>query len=137
MNDEDLYGRMGFGDSHKVMTLMMSKIKHNLQYWYDNASIIKESIITFMDFSVAYSLDKVLLQLEPVKDIINNHVSQSFIFLNYPANFHYRTLYYTVLTKLIFADSNPSSLDVFIKPIIETLTNLSNMSNLDNSSLKV
>lgn len=128
---------MGHGDSPKVLSLIMSKIKHNLQYWYDNPSIIKESIITFMDFTVVCLIDKVLLSLDPVKDIINNHVSQSFVFLNYPSNFKYRTLYYTTLMKLVLSDKNPSSIDIFLKPIIETLTNLSNVGDLNNSQLKV
>lgn len=132
-----MFDRLGHGNSPDIINIIMTKILHNLQFWGENESIIKETIYVFTDLTLSCSIEKILITLDPVKKIIENHTAQMFPFLNYYANYHHRSIYYATLSRLVLVEGKIESFQAFMKPIVDTLIALNNLQDINNQDAVV
>lgn len=67
------FEKMGLGDYTSVMNAIVEKICSNLRYWGDNDQVINASLKLFLSLSHGYQGCKLLLQLESVEFMLQNH----------------------------------------------------------------
>jgi hypothetical protein len=77
---------------------------NNLKVWAKSKKIIDETMDLFNELSLGYSSTKLTAKLETIKFILNNHSVEQFQFLAEPIHFRSRTVFYSILTKLLFSD---------------------------------
>lgn len=64
---------MNLENQMAVLTVFMNKICNNLKVWAKSERIIRETMALFDDIVLGYSTSKLVIKLEPIKYIINNH----------------------------------------------------------------
>lgn len=133
---QTMFDRLGLGDHKSVMNKIIEKIIHNFQFWPENMDIIRDSILVFNELAQGYSSGKLLLTLEPVKNLILNHTQNTFPFLGYSCNMKYRMLYYSGLGRLIFLEGSDATYQPFFQPFITIMDQLKsadfNNNNINN-----
>lgn len=67
------FEKMGVGDYASVMNAVVEKICSNLRYWGDCDAVIHASLKLFLSLSQGYQGCKLLLQLESVDFMLQNH----------------------------------------------------------------
>ena len=86
----------------------------------------------FNELSLGYSSTKLTAKLETIKYILNNHSADQFQFLNEPIHFRSRTIFYSILTKLLFADEcNESHFLKFVAPFGKIADQLAQIGSID------
>lgn len=132
---QTMFDRLGLGDHRDVMEKIVGKIIHNFQFWPENMEIIRDSILVFNELAQGYSSGKLLLTLDPIKNLLLDHTQTSFPFLSYNCNMKYRMLYYAGLGRLIFLDGSETTYQPFFQPFINIMellikTNLSQSNDI-------
>ena len=69
------------------------------------------------DLATGYMSGKLLQKLDMVAYILTHHTSESFAFLDDPANARNRTAFYNILARLLFMDESPSKFKSFVAPL--------------------
>ena len=102
--------------------------------------MIGDTLDLFLDMSQGYSSSKLLLTLDSVKFLLNNHNVDHFPFLMNPCNIRHRTTFHATLTRLLFTFSSedmPMTLEKFLEPTLNTLTQLGQLSPVELRSEQV
>ncbi|TPX35726.1 hypothetical protein SmJEL517_g01976 [Synchytrium microbalum] len=101
------------GDQNSVLNVIVQKLGHNLRFWAHSQGIIKGTLELLQDLASGYSSVKLLRKAETTQLILANHNSDNFPFLNVPANFPSRVLYYSALCRLLFASDDDQDVQFF------------------------
>ena len=64
---------MGLGDFSSVMNKIVETVCSNLRFWGDNDRVITVSLNLFLEMSRGYQGCRLLLQLESVEFLLQNH----------------------------------------------------------------
>ena len=70
---------MGIGDYTSVMNTIVEKVCYNLRTWFDEEAVIRTSLSLFLDLSEPYYGCKLLLSLESIDFMLQNHTVFNFI----------------------------------------------------------
>ncbi|NWH17641.1 RBP17 protein, partial [Grus americana] len=106
-----VYARMsevlGITDDNHVLETFMTKIVTNLKYRGRCEPVISRTLQFLNDLSVGYPF--ILVKIEAVKFMLQNHTSKHFPFLGVSDNYSLsdlrcRTVFYTALTRLLMVD---------------------------------
>ena len=74
------FERMGLGDFTAIMNKIVEKVCSNLRYWGDTDCVIEVSLRLFLELSRGYQGCRMLLGLESVEFLLQNHtVSRCFL----------------------------------------------------------
>jgi len=123
---QSFFENMGLGNSAAVTNIIVTKIGNNLKYWTHNNDIISNSLQLFTDMAVCYSSSKVLLNLDTIGFLIQNHSEEHFPFLAVPSNMRNRTAFQSTLARLIFScsDDMEALFETFMAPFYGVLSQL-------------
>ena len=130
------FEKMGIGEYTAVMNTIVEKVCNNLRNWSDEDKVVETSLNLFLDLSEPYYGCKLLLQLESIDFMLQNHTEDTFKFLTSPSLLPLRTTYYTSLTKLVLMDNIPGRLEMFLTPFSTLLQRLGN-EEMNNPSFGV
>lgn len=64
---------MGIGDFTSVMNVIVEKVCNNLRNWCDEDKVVESSLHLFLELSEPYYGCKLLLQLESIDFMLQNH----------------------------------------------------------------
>lgn len=67
------FERMGLGDFTAIMNKIVEKVCSNLRYWGDTDCVIEVSLRLFLELSRGYQGCRMLLGLESVEFLLQNH----------------------------------------------------------------
>eukprot|EP01133_Synstelium_polycarpum_P004252 gene4252-4962_t len=115
---------LGPTDHNSIMFSIIGKIGFNFKYWCDEDDVIKRSLEMFWDTVNGHSTSKILLNTPITHNILKNHNSELFPFLDRNSNTRHRTTLYKAIGKLLFTDENIGFFDDFIAPFDATLVSL-------------
>lgn len=130
-----MFEHLGMGDHTAVANLIVTKVGNNLKYWPEEQDIVGKTLELLLDMASGYSSSKLLLTLDTVKFLARHHTEDHFPFLSVPANCRHRTTFHSTLARLLLSpggeDKLDLSLDQFLEPIMNTLTQLGSLSASD------
>ena len=129
---QQMFEHMGLGDQTQIISIIINKIGNNLKYWSDADDVLIDTLTLFLELSSANS-GKMLLGLEPVQFLIQNHTPDHFPFLMLPQNCRHRTTFHATLTRLIFHqpfDDMQRTFGTFMEPTLQLLGKLGATENL-------
>jgi len=132
-----MFKRMGMGQYHVVINMMVNKIVNNLRYRHANPDIIMQSLSLFSDFVTGYSSGRLMLRLDAVKNILARHEPKDFPFLVAKGDTRkHRSLFHRALSHLIWSNDGPKRFDAFISQFVNTLQRLGKVENLRNDQYR-
>eukprot|EP00923_Selenidium_pygospionis_P045719 GHVN01078968.1.p1 GENE.GHVN01078968.1~~GHVN01078968.1.p1 ORF type:complete len:1131 (+),score=105.62 GHVN01078968.1:200-3592(+) len=139
--DERLCTLLGLKDEDDIVRLMVNKIGSNLQHRVEQEQVIKRTLSLFYELSSGVNIirsverspqliqfGRLLLRNDLAKYILANHQSDEFGFLNVPKYGKYRTIYYQILSRLLFIGPH-DDFNNFMAPMAKTLEKLMEASN--------
>ncbi|GAB5593863.1 hypothetical protein Unana1_08763 [Umbelopsis nana] len=132
-----VYGKLneafGIGDQTGMLDLITQKIVSILQFWSTDNRVVWHALKLFHDLASSYSSSKHLRKLDSVQMIMMNHSADQFTFLKGPGGKANRALYYSALSKILFAEdcSIKTFLD-FMKPFDIQLQNLLSLNSIED-----
>jgi len=130
-----MFEQLGMGDHTVVANIIVTKMGNNLKFWPEEQDIVSKTLDLLHDMAGGYSSSKLLLTLETVQFLANNHTSDHFPFLAIPANVRQRTTFHATLTRLLLSPNGEDKLGLtfeqFVKPIITVLEQLKSLSPND------
>ena len=109
--------RMGLHDHLMVMNVTVTKITSNLKSFAQCHKVVEASLTLLQDLAVGFMSGKLLLRLDAVNLMLQNHTAEHFPFLNAYSNTKNRTIFYATLGRLLFMEDNPTQFHEFMKPI--------------------
>ncbi|RUS20332.1 Exportin-7-B [Endogone sp. FLAS-F59071] len=122
----------GLSDQNMVLSLIVNKIMTNLTFWGQSPSVITKSLRLFNDLASGYSSVKQLRKLDSTQYIMQNHASKQFSFLENSDNSASRMVYYSSLSKVLFAeDSGEREFYEFMKPFEVTFDKLATLPSIE------
>ena len=98
----EMFEQMGLGDQAQVVNIMVQKIGNNLKYWADAEEVLSGTLGLFLEVSSGGASGKILLGLDTIQFLIQNHTPEHFPFLLHPQNYKQRTALHATLARLIF-----------------------------------
>eukprot|EP01114_Cavostelium_apophysatum_P014128 TRINITY_DN3584_c0_g1_i2.p1 TRINITY_DN3584_c0_g1~~TRINITY_DN3584_c0_g1_i2.p1 ORF type:complete len:1107 (+),score=249.53 TRINITY_DN3584_c0_g1_i2:122-3442(+) len=107
---------VGMSDPQSVLLLFVTKLAFNLRFWTKNEKILYQTLKELSELVIGYSSSKILLKLDITSQFFSYHTSQFFPFLDIDSNKSLRSLYYSVLARLLFFDDNISRFESFMEP---------------------
>nr|CAG8525535.1 5131_t:CDS:10 [Entrophospora candida] len=123
---------LGINDQNMLLEIIVRKIATNLQTWGDSSSIVKQSVTLLNDLAGGYSSVRLLRKIETTQLIVRNHTAKNFSFLNVSDNLRIRMVYYSALSRILFAaeDNIERDFEEFVKPWDDTLKELRSLNSL-------
>lgn len=121
---------MGLSSESTILSMYITKIVTNLNYWADNDLIVKDTLLILNELSVGFSSMTKIADLEEVKFLINHHTPEHFPFLGTNTSIEfmkYRTTFYTSLARLLLENmraGNDELFDDFMLPIDKSFNQL-------------
>eukprot|EP01080_Neovahlkampfia_damariscottae_P008717 gene8717-663_t len=129
---ETLKKKIEVTDQISLLNLFINKIANNLKVWAKSKQIIDETMDLFNELSLGYSSTKLTAKLETIKYILHNHSADQFQFLNESLHFRSRTVFFSILTKLLFADEcTETNFLNFVAPFGKIANQLLQIENLN------
>lgn len=113
--------KCGITDHVAVMNAILGKICFNLKIYGSNDEIIDATLGLFQDLAAGYMSGKVMLKLDAVSLILQQHTSEYFPFLACKPNSRARTTFYLTLSRLLFMEEAPGAFDAFVQPLSQVL----------------
>ncbi|KAI9251956.1 armadillo-type protein [Sporodiniella umbellata] len=129
----------GIKDATDMLNLIVGKIIFNLQWWGDDALVIRQSLELLNALTSGYSALKMLKKIESITLLMQNHLANDFF---RPSDKHRasRVLYYQILSKILFADDHAEEeFYAFMKPFevrLDTLSLLSTRASFEQADVK-
>ena len=71
---------------------------------------------SMQELAIGYMSGKLLLKLDAVSYLLQNHGSKEFAFLDDPTQSRNRTTFYFILARLLFLDESSSKYKAFLSP---------------------
>ncbi|XP_063900388.1 exportin-7-like [Zophobas morio] len=87
-------------DQLTVLDAFVNKILKNLKVFFNNKTIIKETLKTFTELSMGYSFGHMLVKLDTIQYLLRNH-AESLEFFSFPQRLNLRTDYYSALSRIL------------------------------------
>lgn len=113
---------LGVVDHLSAMNLMVGKVAANIKAYRETGErVIHLSLELFQDLSCGYMSGKLLLKLDAVQFILQNHSAEHFGFLAHPPNHKSRTLFYGTLGRLLFLEDSSRRFGQFVQPMHQLL----------------
>jgi len=112
---------LGIKDNAMLMHIIVKKVITNLKLWQSEDMIITKSLELFHELAIGYTSGKLLAKMEITTDILAHHHSDYFPFLATTTKGN-RLLFYTTLSKLLFAESHVTKFDEFMQPFGQALS---------------
>ena len=122
-----LFLRMGLGDHTAVTSLALGALFNNLRFWLEREDVVTRSLDVLHDLVYSYASGRLLLSLEAISQLLNNHGPAHFPFLAVPQFSRFRTRFYASLGRLVFTeekDDAPERLEPVLAPILSVLEQL-------------
>mmetsp|Transcript_23338 Transcript_23338/g.78457 ORF Transcript_23338/g.78457 Transcript_23338/m.78457 type:complete len:1080 (-) Transcript_23338:139-3378(-) len=117
--------RLRLNDHLAVLSLLMQKVTGHLKYRHECGDLTSKTLALFSELAQGYSSGKLLLKLDIVHGILRNHTAAEFPFLSVPSNGRQRTAFQSMLTRLLFSESEQASqFAQFMEPVREALDRL-------------
>eukprot|EP00761_Pharyngomonas_kirbyi_P013683 gb/GECH01013712.1/.p1 GENE.gb/GECH01013712.1/~~gb/GECH01013712.1/.p1 ORF type:complete len:1061 (+),score=152.47 gb/GECH01013712.1/:1-3183(+) len=131
---KELYAHLenlfGISDNLQTLNLMVQKVGMNLKMWGKSPRIIQETLDFFFDLSSGFSSAKLMLKLDSIRFILQNHSRENFPFLAQMANVKHRTKFYCTICKLLFNESySEQKFLQFMTPLEQTCQQLEQIDN--------
>mmetsp|Transcript_37396 Transcript_37396/g.101262 ORF Transcript_37396/g.101262 Transcript_37396/m.101262 type:complete len:805 (-) Transcript_37396:279-2693(-) len=129
----EMFEQMGLGDQAQVVNIMVQKIGNNLKYWADAEEVLSGTLGLFLEVSSGGASGKILLGLDTIQFLIQNHTPEHFPFLLHPQNYKQRTALHATLARLIFhqtVDDLQRSFNSFMEPTLQVLAQLNATADL-------
>lgn len=115
--------RLGISDHLTAMNVMVTKLASNLKAYHNcGEKLVAQGLELFQDLSAGYMSGKLLLKLDSVQYILQNHSQDHFGFLRHAPNYKSRTVFYTTLGRLLFLEDAPRRFVQFVQPFQSILT---------------
>ncbi|CAI2183999.1 8336_t:CDS:10 [Funneliformis geosporum] len=123
---------IGYNDQSMLLNAIIQRIAKNLEGWGHSSKIIQRSVSLFNDLAGGYSSVRILRKLDIVQYILRNHTIKNFPFLDTSNNLRSRMVYYSALSRILFAEDNVErDFEDFVKPWDITLTELGAFNSLN------
>ncbi|KAJ3297575.1 hypothetical protein HK104_000373 [Borealophlyctis nickersoniae] len=131
---QKLYSKLidyGITDQNMILGIVIQKLGNNLRFSWRYDKVIFATVNLMKEIAVGYNSVKALRKTDTARFLLENHTSEFFPFLDFPANKASRAIYYHALAKLLLSDDN-SEADFmqFIKPFSMRLDRLSQISDI-------
>jgi exportin-7 len=108
----------------------------NLQVWQDDVEMIRKSLTLLNELASGYSPLRAVRKLETTAALMQNHYvsGNNFSFLNHEKHRQSRSLYYQILSKLLFAEDDDGDVAFyeFMKPFEQRLDELSTLVTIED-----
>ncbi|CAM9455170.1 unnamed protein product, partial [Phaeothamnion confervicola] len=132
------FEHMGLGDHATIINIIVTKVGNNLKYWPDEEDVVGRTLQLFLDMASGYSSSKMLLGLDTVKYLVQNHTPEFFPFLSVPANTRHRTTFHMTLARLIFSSTEDTNamFEAFMEPLLLVLGQLGSAAAFRQESVK-
>lgn len=121
MHSSKVYARLNervlLADHLVVLNVMVSKVATNLKCFVRCDGVIQATLGLFQDLATGYMSGKLMLKLEAINFILNNHTAEQFPFLNEQSNMRNRTTFYLTLGRLLFMEDSPARFRTFMAPL--------------------
>jgi hypothetical protein len=121
MHSSRVYGRLaerqGLRDHAAVLGAMLAKCASNLKGHVSHEPVVYSTLTLFQDLAAGFMSGKVLLRLDAAQQLLRQHSSAAFPFLDHPANSRARTVYYATLARLLYAEESPARFRAFVAPL--------------------
>eukprot|EP00301_Raphidiophrys_heterophryoidea_P004359 c11901_g1_i1.p1 GENE.c11901_g1_i1~~c11901_g1_i1.p1 ORF type:complete len:809 (-),score=218.90 c11901_g1_i1:1309-3603(-) len=112
---------VGLSDHLMVMTVIVDRVIANCKIWASNEEVIRRTLELLSELACGYSSGKMLLKIQSVHFVLQNHGANTFPFLLEPCNTRHRTTFYQVLARLLFLEETMiPQFDQFVAPITAT-----------------
>lgn len=109
-------------DHLAVLNIIVVKLTYNLKIWADRDTLVRSTLGLLHDLSTGYSTGKMLLKLDAIQFMINNHANEDMGFVQNVSNMKHRMTYYSALTKLLVTDPEA---EVKFATFMEPMTRIS------------
>ncbi|CAG9462330.1 unnamed protein product [Pedinophyceae sp. YPF-701] len=113
--------RVGLTSHEAVLAAIVAKIGSNLRVYGAAEAVVQDTLELFRDLSDGYMSGKLLLKLDSVTFMLQNHSQEHFGFLGEPGNARNRTMYYATLARLLFTEDSPKKFRQFVRPFQQLL----------------
>eukprot|EP00397_Hematodinium_sp_SG-2012_P002865 GEMP01002873.1.p1 GENE.GEMP01002873.1~~GEMP01002873.1.p1 ORF type:complete len:1098 (+),score=232.07 GEMP01002873.1:197-3490(+) len=150
---ERLAAVLGLEDENAILGLIINKVGKDLQQRYRSDQIVKRTLALFHELAAGINIvhtsdrspqlivsGRLLLKNETVQQILRNHASPQFGFLNHELTKFgkYRTSYYHTLGKLLFLEirDNKAEFEAFMQPQAQVIDLLWSSAQANPQSLR-
>lgn len=116
--------RLGLEDHSAVLSVMLTKIGTNLRVYGGSEELVHLSLVLFQELAAGYMSGKLLMKLDAVSQLLQQHTADHYAFLDAPANGRNRTTYYATLARLLFMEDTPQRFRAFVLPLHQVLLQL-------------
>ncbi|CAG8441662.1 1197_t:CDS:10 [Scutellospora calospora] len=109
----------------------ISKVyRSNLNIWAQCSKIIQRTVTLFNDLAGGYSSVRLLRKIPTTQFIIQKHTVEDFPFLDTSNNLRSRVVYYSALSRILFADDNVErDFEEFVRPWDATMAQLGTLNS--------
>lgn len=127
-SSKQLYARLnellGLQDHLMVLNVIVGKIATNLKCYAQSEEVVKQTLNLFQELAAGYMSGKLLLKLDAVNYILENHTREYFPFLDEYSNSRNRTIFYFTLGRLLFMEDSSAKFKAFISSLQQVFVSL-------------
>jgi len=98
----------GVDGSAVALTIMVQKILSDLEHFAEYSTVVERVVQLFHDLAAGYSSVRLMIKLPTIRQILANHSSSSFRWLDVPDNSPSRPLWYAALAKFLHLTDDAS-----------------------------
>ncbi|KAJ6242536.1 exportin 7 [Anaeramoeba flamelloides] len=121
---KELLKSVNISNNGEMLFLILNKIINNLKMWTNAEDLISKNLDFFDQLSQMYKSGRMILKIENINNLFENHTSFNFPFLDYYSEKKwYRSKFYKILGRLLFLDEKKNIIIerffFFVKPFEE------------------
>ncbi|KAJ3447451.1 exportin [Anaeramoeba flamelloides] len=121
---EELFKLIKISNNSEMLFLILNKIINNLKMWTNAENLISKNLEFFDQLSQMYKSGKMILKIDKINQLFENHTAYNFPFLDYYSEKKwYRSKFYKILGRLLFLDEKKNIIlerfFYFVKPFEE------------------
>ncbi|MEW5298899.1 MAG: hypothetical protein WDW36_001972 [Sanguina aurantia] len=118
--------RLGLEDHLGVLHVMLTDVAKCLRVYGDSEEVVHLALGLFQDLASGYMSGKLLMKLDSIGFLLQNHTEEHYAFLAKPVNSRNRTTFYATLARLLFMeDSGPGAkFKAFVAPLHATMNKI-------------
>ncbi|CAG8693128.1 4908_t:CDS:10, partial [Dentiscutata heterogama] len=125
-----LSDQLGINDQTMLLDLIVQKIGSNLNMWAQCSKIVQRTVALFND--LAGGSVRLLRNIPTTQFIIQKHTVKDFPFLDAQNNLRTRMIYYSALSRILFADDNVErDFEEFVRPWDITMAQLGALNSFE------
>ncbi|KAH3744092.1 Nuclear transport receptor RanBP16 [Pelomyxa schiedti] len=119
-----LHEFIGITDTNNLVSVFVSKLLANLKQWADVPEIVGPSVSLLLSLASSAGTLKLLLELPLTRQLLANHSSQIFPFMESPECSKHRVKFHSMLGSLLFSEEFSDMFEQFMIPFELTITYL-------------